>query len=169
MFIADPTYWMGLAFDEALLAIGTSRPNPPVGAILVREGQVVGRGRTQKPGNHHAEIMALHDAGERAQGADMYVTLEPCCFFGRTPPCTDAILAAQVGRVFISVIDQNPRVNGGGIARLQEAGIPVKTDVLSEFGTEFYRGYHHHLHTGLPWVDLKIAQSLDGFIAGPKG
>ena len=96
-------HWMQEAFAEALLAIGVSRPNPAVGAILVKDGVVVGRGRTQTPGNHHAEKMALIDAGDRAEGADMYVTLEPCCHFGRTPPCTDAILAAKVKRVFVAV------------------------------------------------------------------
>jgi diaminohydroxyphosphoribosylaminopyrimidine deaminase/5-amino-6-(5-phosphoribosylamino)uracil reductase len=165
----DHLKWMQQAYSEALLSVGTSRPNPAVGAILVRDGAVVGRGRTQKPGSHHAEVMALRDAGEFAAGASMYVTLEPCCYFGRTPPCADAIIAAKVTRVFVSVMDQNPKVNGGGIARLREAGIPVELGILGEFGADFYRGYHHHLHTGLPWVDVKIAQSLDGFIAGPRG
>jgi len=143
-----------------------SRPNPAVGAILVKDGVVVGRGRTQPPGSHHAEKMALIDAGERARGADMYVTLEPCCHFGRTPPCTDAIIAAGVARVFVSVIDENPRVNGGGIEKLREAGIEVELGLFAEQATELYRGFFYHMRTGLPWVDVKIAQSLDGFIAG---
>lgn len=165
----DATKWMNQAFEEALLSVGTSRPNPAVGAIVVQGGVVVGRGRTQKPGNHHAEVMALLDAGEKAAGADMYVTLEPCCFFGRTPPCTDAILKAKIKRVFVSVIDGNPKVNGGGIQKLRSEGVPVVTGVLEEYGHEFYRGYHHFIKVGLPWVDVKIAQSLDGFIAGPNG
>ena len=161
--------WMQEAFAEARLAVGTSRPNPAVGAILVRDGVVVGRGRTQKPGSHHAEIMALKDAGERAQGAEMYATLEPCCHWGRTPPCADAILAAKVGRVFVSCVDGNPKVNGGGVAKLRAGGIPVETGVLGVEGEDFYRGYHHHMRHGVPWVDVKIAQSLDGFIAGVHG
>jgi len=161
--------WMKQAFAEAVLAVGTSRPNPAVGAILVKNGVVVGRGRTQRPGSHHAEIMALQQAGDAAQGADMYVTLEPCCHWGRTPPCSDAILRAQVNRVFISAIDGNPKVSGGGVERLRVGGIPVETGVLAAEGEEFYRGYHHHMKTGLPWVDVKFAQSLDGYIAGPLG
>lgn len=160
---------MNLAFEEALQSIGTSRPNPAVGAILVKNGAIIGRGRTQKPGSHHAEIMALLDAGSAAEGADMYVTLEPCCHWGRTPPCTDAILKAKVARVFISLVDSNPRVNGGGIAILREAGVWVEVGMLGDFATEFYRGFFHHLRTGLPWVDVKIAQTLDGFIAGEQG
>lgn len=161
-----PLEYMHLAFDEALQAIGTSRPNPAVGAILVRDGEIVGRGRTQKPGSHHAEIMALLDAGEKAEGADMYVTLEPCCHWGRTPPCTDAILKAKVSRMYIAVVDQNPKVNGGGIAKLREGGVQVDVGLEAEYGEDFYCGFFHHLRTGLPWVDVKIAQTLDGFIAG---
>lgn len=160
---------MDLAFDEAVLAIGTSRPNPAVGAILVQGGEVVGRGRTQKPGSHHAEIMALRAAGDAARGADLYVTLEPCSHWGRTPPCADAIVQAGVGRVFISCLDANPKVNGTGVARIRSAGIPVEVGVQEERGIEFYRGFFHHLRTGLPWVDVKIAQTLDGYIAGPRG
>lgn len=161
--------WMHMAFEEALQAIGKSNPNPAVGAVLVRDGILVGKGHTQPPGSHHAEIMALQDAGEKARGADLYVTLEPCCHWGRTPPCTDAILAAGVARTFVSFRDPNPKVAGGGFCKLREGGVDVQELILPAEGVEFYRGYEHHMRTGLPWVDIKIAQTLDGFIAGPKG
>ena len=117
--------YLQMAFEQSLLAVGISRPNPAVGAVVVRDGIVVGRGRTQRPGNAHAEVMALRDAGEFARGAAIYVTLEPCCHYGRTPPCTKAIIDAGIKEVYFAHADPNPVVRGKSRAILEEAGIKV--------------------------------------------
>ncbi|WP_298769124.1 dihydrofolate reductase family protein [uncultured Fibrobacter sp.] len=117
--------YMQLAFDESLLAIGRSRPNPAVGAVVVKDGIVVGRGATQRPGNAHAEVMALRDAGELARGASIYVTLEPCCHYGRTPPCTKAIIEAGISEVYFAHADPNPQVRGKSRLVLEESGVKV--------------------------------------------
>ncbi|MER3404936.1 MAG: bifunctional diaminohydroxyphosphoribosylaminopyrimidine deaminase/5-amino-6-(5-phosphoribosylamino)uracil reductase RibD, partial [Chloroflexota bacterium] len=113
------------ALELADLALGRCSPNPAVGAVLVRDGLVVGEGYTQPPGGAHAEIMALRQAGEQARGAMLYVSLEPCCHHGRTPPCTDALIAAGVREVHAATVDPNPVVNGRGIQALEQAGIAV--------------------------------------------
>ena len=117
--------YLQMAFEQSLLAVGISRPNPAVGAVVVRDGIVVGRGRTQRPGNAHAEVMALRDAGEFARGAAIYVTLEPCCHYGRTPPCTKAIIDAGIKEVYFAHADPNPVVRGKSRAILEEAEIKV--------------------------------------------
>ena len=117
--------YLQMAFEQSLLAVGISRPNPAVGAAVVRDGIVVGRGRTQRPGNAHAEVMALRDAGELARGAAIYVTLEPCCHYGRTPPCTKAIIEAGIKEVYFAHADPNPVVRGKSRSILEEAGIKV--------------------------------------------
>jgi len=117
---------MDRALALARKARGSTRPNPPVGAVLVKQGRVVGEGHTQPAGGPHAEIMALAAAGDQAAGAELYVTLEPCSHWGRTPPCADALIAASVGRVHIALLDPNPLVNGTGAARLRDHGIPVE-------------------------------------------
>ena len=117
--------FLQLAFDESLLAVGISRPNPAVGAVVVKDGIVVGKGRTQRPGNAHAEVMALRDAGEDARGAAIFVTLEPCCHYGRTPPCTKAITEAGIAEVYFAHADPNPLVRGKSRKILEEAGIKV--------------------------------------------
>ena len=117
--------YLQLAFEESLFSVGISRPNPAVGAVVVRDGIVVGKGRTQRPGNAHAEVMALRDAGELARGAAIYVTLEPCCHYGRTPPCTKAIIEAGVKEVYFAHADPNPLVRGKSRSILEEAGIKV--------------------------------------------
>lgn len=117
--------FLQLAFDESLLAVGISRPNPAVGAVVVKDGIVVGKGRTQRPGNAHAEVMALRDAGENARGAAIFVTLEPCCHYGRTPPCTKAIIEAGIKEVYFAHADPNPVVRGKSRSILEEAGILV--------------------------------------------
>lgn len=160
--------WMRKALDEALLAVGLSSPNPSVGALVVRDGNLVGMGHTNPPGGNHAEINALNMAGEAAQGADLYVTLEPCSHFGRTPPCVNAIVKAGISRVFVGYLDPNPVVNGNGIAALEKHGIAVVSGLCAKESGEFYEGYTCWVQKGIPWVTLKIAQSLDGFIAGPS-
>ena len=117
--------YLQLAFENSLFSVGISRPNPAVGAVVVRDGIVVGKGRTQRPGNAHAEVMALRDAGELARGAAIYVTLEPCCHYGRTPPCTKAIIEAGIKEVYFAHADPNPVVRGKSRAILEEAGIKV--------------------------------------------
>ena len=117
--------YLNLAFENSLFSVGISRPNPAVGAVVVRDGIVVGKGRTQRPGNAHAEVMALRDAGELARGAAIYVTLEPCCHYGRTPPCTKAIIDAGIKEVYFAHADPNPVVRGKSRAILEEAGIKV--------------------------------------------
>jgi diaminohydroxyphosphoribosylaminopyrimidine deaminase / 5-amino-6-(5-phosphoribosylamino)uracil reductase len=161
--------WMQLAYAEALAVKGKTLPNPAVGALVVKQGQCLGRGGTQPAGQAHAEIMALREAGERARQAVLYVTLEPCCHFGRTPPCTDAIIAAGIKRVVVSAGDANPLVAGQGVARLREAGIEVTEGVLKEEGEAFYRHFAHFIQRGRPRIILKIAQSLDGRINAGKG
>ncbi|WP_407458309.1 bifunctional diaminohydroxyphosphoribosylaminopyrimidine deaminase/5-amino-6-(5-phosphoribosylamino)uracil reductase [Fibrobacter sp.] len=117
--------YLQLAFEHSLFSVGISRPNPAVGAVVVRDGIVVGKGRTQRPGNAHAEVMALRDAGEFARGAAIYVTLEPCCHYGRTPPCTKAIIEAGIKEVYFAHADPNPLVRGKSRSILEEAGIKV--------------------------------------------
>lgn len=146
-----------------------TRPNPKVGCVVVRDGQIVGRGVSAPAGGPHAEVNALAEAGEAARGADMYVTLEPCCHHGRTPPCTDAIIAAGVGRVFVGVRDPNPKVDGGGIAQLLAAGVPVQTGVMPTGCAHQHAPFARYILDGRPWVQLKAAVTLDGRIATAAG
>jgi diaminohydroxyphosphoribosylaminopyrimidine deaminase/5-amino-6-(5-phosphoribosylamino)uracil reductase len=159
---------------EALLLANTSRllapPNPWVGCIIVQGDQIVGQGATSKPGGPHAEINALHQAGPRAAGSTLYVTLEPCCHRNkRTPPCTEAIIKSQVKRVVIGMQDPDAHVNGKGIEQLQQAGITVTTDVLTSAIEISLLPYLHHRRKCMPWVVGKCAQSLDGKIAASDG
>jgi diaminohydroxyphosphoribosylaminopyrimidine deaminase/5-amino-6-(5-phosphoribosylamino)uracil reductase len=164
-----PSQFMQLALDEARQALGLVSPNPAVGCVLVRDGQVVGRGHTQPPGEAHAEVMALRDAGEAARGATAYVTLEPCCMHGRTPPCTDALIEAGVVRVVIAIEDPDERVRGGGRRQLEEAGIAVEEGDGAEEASVVNEAFIKHRLTGLPFVVAKFAVSLDGKIASASG
>ncbi|GIW05242.1 MAG: riboflavin biosynthesis protein RibD [Dehalococcoidia bacterium] len=159
--------------DEALRlarrARGRSSPNPAVGAVVVRDGVIVGRGWTQPAGSAHAEVVALREAGERARGATLYVTLEPCCHHGRTPPCTEAILAAGIAVVEASILDPNPRVTGQGIATLRAAGVDVRLGRRADAAREQIRGFRVWIRTGRPFVAAKFAASLDGKIAARPG
>lgn len=147
---------------------GKTSPNPAVGCVIVRDGIIVGEGWHKKAGSHHAEINALHDASEKSRGADVYVTLEPCSHFGKTPPCADALIAAQVAKVFIGMVDPNPKVSGKGIAKLRAAGIEVVTSVLEDHCRLLNEPFIKHVTTGLPFVILKIAMTMDGKIATAK-
>jgi diaminohydroxyphosphoribosylaminopyrimidine deaminase/5-amino-6-(5-phosphoribosylamino)uracil reductase len=144
-------------------------PNPPVGAVVVRDGRVVGRGFHAAAGGPHAEVVALRDAGAAARGADLYVTLEPCNHHGRTPPCTEAILRAGVRRVVFGARDPDPRVRGGGAARLRAAGVDVVGGVLGGECAEAIAPFARFARAGLPFVTLKIAASLDGRLAARTG
>lgn len=158
-----------LAFEEALSAVGLSFPNPAVGAVVVKDGAVVGRGHTQVVHGPHAEVMALRDAGDAAQGATLYVTLEPCCHFGRTPPCTSAIIAAGIRNVFFAHRDPNPQVFGKSEKVLSEAGIhSVYVEPPEEFSS-FYEAYNYFVRNGRTFVECKIAETADGFIARSDG
>ncbi len=143
-------------------SLGETAPNPAVGCVIVKDGIIVGRGRTAKGGRPHAETAALAEAGEAARGATVYVTLEPCAHFGKTPPCADALVAAGVRRVVVAVGDPDPRVNGGGIARLRAAGIEVVIGVCEPEAAEINAGFFLKVRQGRPLVTLKIAQSADG-------
>ncbi|MCM8748430.1 bifunctional diaminohydroxyphosphoribosylaminopyrimidine deaminase/5-amino-6-(5-phosphoribosylamino)uracil reductase RibD [Thermomicrobiaceae bacterium CFH 74404] len=161
--------WMRRALALAWRAQGRVAPNPAVGAVLVREGEVVGEGATRPPGGSHAEIVALQQAGERARGATLYVTLEPCAHYGRTPPCVEALVAAGVRRVVVALLDPYPEVCGRGLARLRDAGIEVEVGLEADAAALVNAGYLKRLSTGLPEVTAKYAMTLDGRIATRSG
>ena len=156
------------AIELARSALGSTSPNPAVGAVVVQNGAVVGEGYTLPPGQRHAEIGALTQAGSSAQGATLVCTLEPCCHYGRTPPCTDAIITAGISRVVYAVRDPNPRVSGGGESALRASGITVEQQPGPE-AEELYEAFAKHVTTGLPFVVAKFAMSLDGKIATRTG
>lgn len=160
---------MRRAIALARKGLGRTSPNPVVGCVIVRDGVVVGEGWHRKAGTPHAEIHALTEAGPRARGADVYVTLEPCCHHGRTPPCADALVDAAVGRVIAGMTDPNPKVMGQGLARLQEAGIPVIVGLLEQECRRLNEPFIKHVTTGLPLVTCKTAMTLDGRIATATG
>ena len=168
MAMDDKTY-MALALEEAAKGRGTVSPNPMVGAIVVADGRIIGRGHHRRAGEPHAEVFALAEAGERASGADVYVTLEPCSYHGRTPACTDALIEAKVRRVVCAMRDPNPRVSGAGIQALREAGIEVSEGIRREEAERLNEVYTCYITTGLPFVTIKVAMSLDGKIATSSG
>ena len=157
------------ALDLASGGAGWVSPNPLVGCVLVRQGEIVGRGYHQRFGGPHAEIHALRDAGDRARGATLYVTLEPCCHTGKTPPCTDAILESQVERVIVAMRDPNPRVDGGGLSRLEKAGVGVTVGVCEAAARRLNEAFIKHITTRQPFVTSKSAITLDGKIATRSG
>ena len=157
------------ALELAAGGSGWVSPNPMVGCVIVREDQVVGSGYHQRFGGPHAEVHALREAGGRARGATLYVTLEPCCHTGKTPPCVDAILASRVERVVVSMRDPNPRVDGGGLSRLAQAGIDVTVGVCAGEARRLNESFIKHVTTRRPFVISKSAITLDGKIATCKG
>jgi diaminohydroxyphosphoribosylaminopyrimidine deaminase / 5-amino-6-(5-phosphoribosylamino)uracil reductase len=161
--------WMGRAVALAEGGRGATSPNPMVGAVLVRDGRVVGEGFHQAAGRAHAEVVALAAAGAEAAGATCYVSLEPCAHQGRTPPCADALVAAGVARVVAAMADPDPRVDGAGLARLRAAGVRVDVGVAVELAAEQNAAYLTHRRLGRPRVTLKAAASLDGKVAAPDG
>ncbi len=163
---------MRAALDQAAKGLFLTSPNPRVGCVIVRDGQIIASGHTQRAGEAHAEVDALRDAASRGidvRGATAYVTLEPCSHHGRTPPCTEALITAGVGRVVAAIEDPNPLVAGKGIAQLRAAGITVDTGVLANDAREMNIGFFHRMQRGRPWVRLKIAASLDGGTALNNG
>ena len=156
---------MSHALELARRAEGRVSPNPPVGAVLVKDGEIVGRGYTQPPGRSHAEVVALREAGDAARGAALYTTLEPCSHQGRTPPCTDAIIEAGVAAVHAAMLDPNPNVRGGGMAILAEAGLGIRLGEGEAKARLLLEAYAKYVTTGTPFVTAKFAMSLDGKIA----
>ena len=161
--------FMQRALDLARRATGRTSPNPLVGAVVVKDDQVIGEGYHQKAGTPHAEIHALNAAGENARGATLYTTLEPCCHWGRTPPCTEALINAGIAEVYIAEVDPNPKVAGKGIRQLQEAGLHVHVGLCEQSAAELNEIYSKYIQTGMPFVILKTAMSLDGKIATTSG
>ncbi len=165
----DPEMWMRRALAEAARGLGAVEPNPMVGAVVVRDGQVVGIGHHARFGGPHAEVVALEAAGEAARGATLFVTLEPCCHHGKTPPCTDALIRAGIARVVAAMGDPFARVAGAGFARLAEAGIAVEVGLLGDEARRLNAPYLKRLETGRPFVTAKWAMTLDGKIAARTG
>jgi diaminohydroxyphosphoribosylaminopyrimidine deaminase/5-amino-6-(5-phosphoribosylamino)uracil reductase len=161
--------WMNDALELARKSVGLASPNPAVGCVLVKNGSIVGQGFHEYERRDHAEIVALGLAGGEARGATAYVTLEPCCHTGRTPPCTEALIEAGVARVVAATSDPNPAVNGSGIERLRAAGITIEAGFLARQAQELNDGFARYIQTRLPFVILKAGLSLDGRIAPPPG
>jgi len=166
------------AFDEKMMkralqlarkGIGRTAPNPAVGCVVVKDGVIVGEGWHKKAGTPHAEVHALSQAGELARGADLYVTLEPCSHFGKTPPCADAVVAAGLSRVFVGMVDPNPLVSGRGVAKLQNSGIEVASGLLEIECRQLNLPFIKQVTTGLPFVTMKSAMTLDGKTAALSG
>lgn len=173
MFSATDHKWMSLALKQAELGMYSTSPNPRVGCIIVKDGQILGQGAHLKAGDRHAEVNALHDAqtkhAEKLHGATAYVTLEPCSHFGRTPPCADALIEAGIQRVVAAMQDPNPEVSGNGLARLANAGIVVQQGLMEAQAQALNPGFISRMQLNRPFVRLKIAASLDGRTALANG
>ena len=169
MFTEADHQHMSRALELAALGMWTATPNPRVGCVIVRDREVVGEGWHRRAGEPHAEVLALAQADGAARGATVYLTLEPCSHHGRTPPCVDALLEAQVGRVVVAMEDPNPLVSGRGLARLREAGVDVRCGLLEQEARELNIGFVSRMTRRRPWVRMKIAASLDGRTALPDG
>jgi diaminohydroxyphosphoribosylaminopyrimidine deaminase/5-amino-6-(5-phosphoribosylamino)uracil reductase len=167
--ISTDAKYMKRALSLARKGVGITSPNPAVGCVIVKDGRIIGEGWHRRAGEPHAEVLALENAGEMARGADLYVTLEPCCHTGRTSPCSDALIRAGVRRVVAGMLDPNPKVNGGGLAELRKAGIETVCGVLEDKCREINRAFLKHVTTGLPFVTYKCAMTLDGNIATATG
>lgn len=161
--------FMRLALSLARKAQGLTSPNPLVGAVVVKKGKIIGRGYHQKAGREHAEVIALDKAGRAASGSTLYVTLEPCCHFGQTPPCVEKIVAAGVREVIFAMFDPNPLNNGKGAQFLRRQGIKVTPGILQEEAKALNRPFIKYVTQKLPFVTVKVAQSLDGKIATSSG
>lgn len=161
--------YMARALELARRGRFTTTPNPNVGCVIVRDGEIVGEGWHHRAGEPHAEVHALRMAGEKAKGATAYVTLEPCSHHGRTPPCCDALITAGVSRVVAAMQDPNPQVAGRGLYRLQQAGIEVSHGLMMSEAEALNRGFLKRMRTGFPWIQLKLGASLDGRTAMASG
>lgn len=168
-FSADDTARMARALQLAERGLYSTDPNPRVGCVIVKEGQIVGEGWHRLAGGPHAEIEALKAAGDHARGSTAYISLEPCCHHGRTPPCTSALIEAGIARVVAAMEDPNPRVAGAGLRQLQEAGIMAECGLLEGAAMALNPGFCHRMHSGRPLVRSKLAMSLDGRTAMASG
>ena len=168
-FSPQDVAFMQLALDLAKQGEFTTTPNPSVGCVLVKDGKVVGKGFHAKAGEPHAEVMALREAGEKARGATAYVTLEPCSHFGRTPPCAKGLIEAGVSKVIAAMCDPNPQVAGKGLQILSDAGIQSAVGLLEENAEQLNKGFLKRMRTGKPFVQLKLAMSIDGKTAMASG
>jgi len=167
--LSEHQHWMQQAIALARRGQYSTKPNPNVGCVIVKDGQLIGEGYHPKAGQPHAEVFALRQAAENAKDATVYVTLEPCAHYGRTPPCAEALVKAQVKKVVIACSDPNPLVAGKGVKILQDAGIEVETGICTESAKTLNLGFLKTMSTGLPYVRLKIASSLDGRTAMASG
>ncbi|MDD5766691.1 MAG: bifunctional diaminohydroxyphosphoribosylaminopyrimidine deaminase/5-amino-6-(5-phosphoribosylamino)uracil reductase RibD [Candidatus Marinimicrobia bacterium] len=161
--------WMKRALELAENGRGWTSPNPEVGAVLVKDGQIVGEGFHHLFGAPHAEIEAIRNAGENVAGSTLYVSLEPCCYFGKTPPCVETIIRSGIHEVVVATIDPNPKVNGEGIRALRNSGISVTVGILGGQAKESNRGFFSMIQKNRPWVTLKLGLTADGFIADVTG
>jgi diaminohydroxyphosphoribosylaminopyrimidine deaminase/5-amino-6-(5-phosphoribosylamino)uracil reductase len=168
-FSASDHAMMARALRLAARGLFTTQPNPRVGCVIVRDGEIVGEGWHQHAGEPHAEVFALRAAGERARGATAYVTLEPCSHHGRTPPCADALIDAGIARLVCASEDTNPKVAGAGVGRMGDAGITIERGLMRDAARELNRGFFSRFERGRPWVRVKLAMSLDGRIALDNG
>ncbi|MFX5298164.1 bifunctional diaminohydroxyphosphoribosylaminopyrimidine deaminase/5-amino-6-(5-phosphoribosylamino)uracil reductase RibD [Acinetobacter baumannii] len=162
-------YWMQQAIELAKRGLYSTKPNPNVGCVIVKDDQLIGEGFHPKAGQPHAEVFALREAGVHAQGATAYVTLEPCAHYGRTPPCAEALVKAQVKKVVVACPDPNPLVAGKGVQILKNAGIEVEIGICEDLAAQLNQGFLKAMSTGMPYVRLKVASSLDGRTAMASG
>ena len=167
--MVDDVVYMKRAIELAKLATGHTSPNPLVGAVVVKDNTIIGEGYHHKAGTAHAEVHALNQAGDNAKGATLYVTLEPCSHYGKTPPCALRIIEAGIAKVIVGSTDPNPLVSGKGMELLREAGIEVVCPVCSDECAELNEHFFTYIQTGKPFVTLKSAMSLDGKIATSTG
>lgn len=169
MLLTKAKSLMKTALSLAKKAEGRTSPNPMVGAVIVKDGEIVGRGYHKRAGDHHGEINALMEAGDKARGGELYINLEPCSHFGKTPPCADAVIRAGIKKAFIAMEDPNPQVSGSGIKRLRDAGVEVTVGLLESEAKSLNEVFIKYITTGMPLVTLKAALSLDGRLATKTG
>lgn len=168
-FTSEDFEMMSLALMLAKRGIYTTAPNPNVGCVIVRDGEIVGEGHHHRAGEPHAEVHAMRMAGDKTQGATAYVTLEPCSHYGRTPPCAEGLIKAKVARVVCAMEDPNPKVAGRGFQMLRDAGVEVQVGLLESEAIELNKGFIKFMQTGMPYIQLKMAASLDGQSALSNG
>ena len=167
--IVDDSYYMGIAIRLARRGAGKAGPNPMVGAVIVANGNIIGQGYHKKCGDHHAEINAINSAKKNIKGSTFYITLEPCSHYGRTPPCIDALIRENPGRVVVGSLDPNPEVNGKGVKILRSKGIKVDVGICESDCMQLNEHYFKFIKTGMPYITVKYAQTLDGRIATKSG
>ena len=165
----DDSYYMRIAIRLARRGVGKTSPNPMVGAVIVANGKIIGQGYHKKCGDHHAEINAINSAKKNIKGSTFYITLEPCSHYGRTPPCVDALIQENPGRVVVGSLDPNPEVNGKGVKILRSKGIKVDVGICESECMQLNEHYFKFIKTGMPYITVKYAQTLDGRIATKSG